>query len=172
MLSTDTQTPRVAQTTVDTDLLQALQVLTQLVVQAVGQQLAGGAVLDVLLTVQEPGGDLVLGRVLHDGDDALQVSNLQVTSALAQVDVGLFADDSGEATADTLDGGQGKDDLLGTVDVGVQQTDDVLEPGLFRDVQRLQIEVLVDCCFSTDMKRARGMDGWIGHGRIMVPYWL
>ena len=125
------------ETTVNADLLQALQVLTELVIQAVGQKLGVGSVLAVLLSVQEPGGDLVLSRVLHNGDDALQISNLQVTSTLGQVDLGLLAHNGGEATADTLDGGQGEDDLLGTVNVGVEQTDDVLEASLLGNVQGL-----------------------------------
>ena len=125
------------ETTVNADLLQALQVLTELVIQAVGQELGVGSVLAVLLSVQEPGGDLVLSRVLHNGDDALQVGNLQVTSALGQVDFGLLAHDGGKATTNTLDGGQGEDDLLGTVNVGVEQTDDVLEARLLGNVQGL-----------------------------------
>lgn len=126
-----------AQTAVSTDLLQALQVLTELVVQTVGQELRVGSVLAVLLSVQEPGGDLVLGRVLHNGHNTLQVGNSQVTSALGQVDFGLLAHDGGKATANTLDGGQGEDDLLGTVNVGVEQTNDVLEASLLRNVQGL-----------------------------------
>ena len=85
------------ETTVGADLLQALQVLTQLVVQTVGEDLRVRSVLDVLLSVKEPGGDLVLGRILHDGDDALQFGNVKVTSALGQVDLGLLADDRGKA---------------------------------------------------------------------------
>ena len=55
-----------------TDLLQSLQVLTQLAVHAVGQDLAVLAIHDIALAVEEPGWDLVLGRVLDDGDDALE----------------------------------------------------------------------------------------------------
>lgn len=54
------------------DLLQPLQVLTQLAVHAVGQHLAVLAIHDVALTIEEPAGDLVLRGVLDDGDDALE----------------------------------------------------------------------------------------------------
>ena len=48
-------------------------------------------------------------------------------SPLVHVDVGLLADDVGEAAADTLDGGHGEHDLLLPIHVGVQQTQDMLE---------------------------------------------
>lgn len=46
---------------------------------------------------------------------------------LVHVDVGLLADDVGVAAADTLDGGEREHDLLLAIDVGVEQTQDVLE---------------------------------------------
>ena len=72
VLSTDTQTPVVTQTPVGADLLQTLQIITELAVDSVGEHLAVLAVDDVALSVEEPGWDLVLGWVLEDGDDALE----------------------------------------------------------------------------------------------------
>lgn len=72
MLTTDSETPVVTQTTMGTDLLQALEILTQLGLHLVSEDLRVLAVSDVALSVEEPGGDLVLGRVLDDGDDALE----------------------------------------------------------------------------------------------------
>jgi hypothetical protein len=82
VLTTDTQTPVVTQTTVGADLLQALEILTQLAVQTVGQNLGVLAVDDVALSVEEPGGDLVLGGVLEDGDDTLEFFGGELTSAV------------------------------------------------------------------------------------------
>lgn len=45
---------------------------------------------------------------------------------LLQVDIGLFADDVGVSSANTLDFGQGVHDLTLAIDVGVQQTENVL----------------------------------------------
>lgn len=59
VLTTDTETPVVTETTVSTDLLQALEILTELAVNVVGQDLAVLAIDDVALPVEEPGGDLV-----------------------------------------------------------------------------------------------------------------
>ena len=56
-----------------TDLLESLEVLTHLVVEAVGEDLAEFAILDVLLSVEEPVGDLVLTRIVHDRHDPLHL---------------------------------------------------------------------------------------------------
>lgn len=72
VLTADTETPVVTETTVGADLLQTLKVLTELAVETVGENLAILAIGDVALSVQEPRGDLVLSRVLDDGDDTLE----------------------------------------------------------------------------------------------------
>lgn len=59
MLTTDAQAPVVTETTVSADLLEALEVVTELGVDAVGEDLAVLAVDDVALPVEEPAGDLV-----------------------------------------------------------------------------------------------------------------
>lgn len=70
-----------AETPVGADLLQALQVVTELAVDTVGQDLRVLAVDDVTLTVEEPGWDLVLGWVLDDGNDTLELLRGEFTSA-------------------------------------------------------------------------------------------
>ena len=81
VLTADTEAPVVSETTVGADLLEALQILTELGVDAVGQDVGVLAVDDVALSVQEPGGDLVLGGVLDDGDDTLELFGGKLTSA-------------------------------------------------------------------------------------------
>jgi hypothetical protein len=73
VLATDAEAPVVTETTVSADLLQALEVLTELGVDTVGEDLVVLAVDNVALPVEEPGGDLVLGGVLDDGDNALKL---------------------------------------------------------------------------------------------------
>jgi hypothetical protein len=72
----------VAETTVGADLLQALEIITELGVDAVGQDLRVLAVDNVALSVEEPGGDLVLGRVLDDGDNSLKLFGGKFTGAV------------------------------------------------------------------------------------------
>jgi hypothetical protein len=54
-------------------------------------------------------------------------------SPLVQVDIGLLADQVGETTTNTLDVSQGVHDLTLTINVGVEETQDVLELVLVRD---------------------------------------
>lgn len=61
------------------DLLEPLNVLTQLGVDLVGGDLHVVAVLEVLLPVEEPVGHLEGLGVLHDGDDLLQLVLVQLT---------------------------------------------------------------------------------------------
>ena len=81
---------------------------------------------------------------MDDGDDSLELFRGQLASAglpsvcygpvygtqlspLAQVDVGLFADQIGVPAPDALDLGQGVHDVLLAIDVGVEDTKDELE---------------------------------------------
>lgn len=82
VLTTDTETPVVAETTVSADLLEALEILTELGVDTVGQNLRVLAVDNVALPVEEPGGDLVLRGVLDDGDDTLELFGGELTGAV------------------------------------------------------------------------------------------
>ncbi len=125
------------------NLLQSLQVLTEFALHSVCQHLCIFAIDDVALSVEEPGWDLVLGRVLDDGNNALEFfgSNFTGTSArqgeflmvttshvpLVQVDIGFLADQVGISSAHTLDLSQGVHDLLFAIDVGVEETENELD---------------------------------------------
>lgn len=63
------------------DLLQTLKILTELVVEGVGQNLSVLTVTVVLLSVQEPVGDLVLTRVLDNSNDLVDLLLSELTSA-------------------------------------------------------------------------------------------
>ena len=63
VLTADAEAPVVTQTTVGTNLLQALEILTELGVDAVGEDLRVLAIDDVALTVEEP----LLDRQLEAG---------------------------------------------------------------------------------------------------------
>jgi hypothetical protein len=54
-----------SQTTMSADLLEALQIITELAVDAVGEDLGVLAVDDVALPVEEPAGDLVCNGNQH-----------------------------------------------------------------------------------------------------------
>ena len=57
-------------------------------------------------------------------------------SPLGEVDIGLLADQVGVAATNTLDLGQGVHDLLLAINVGVEQTQNVLEVALLSGDER------------------------------------
>jgi hypothetical protein len=63
VLTTDTEAPVVAETTMSANLLQALKIVTELAVDTVGENLAVLAIDDIALPVEEPAGDLVCRRL-------------------------------------------------------------------------------------------------------------
>ena len=81
MLAPDTEAPEVTETTVRTDLLQPLEIITELRVNAVGKNLRVLAIDDVPLPVQEPCGDLELRGVLDDGNETLELVRVKLASA-------------------------------------------------------------------------------------------
>ena len=103
-------------------------------------------------SVAFPGCWRTLQRVLDDGDKTLKLFGREVTSALAEIDIGLLADQVGVSATDTRDLGQGVHDLLLAIDVCVQQTDDVLEAMqsqrcLVRSSRRLRwVHIRSFCC--------------------------
>ncbi len=75
VLTSDTNAPVVTKTTVTSDSLQSLDVFTELDVNTVGGGLGVLAVLVVLLSVQEPVGDLVLTWVSDNGHNSVNLNN-------------------------------------------------------------------------------------------------
>ena len=73
MLTTDTNAPVVSETPVAADLLQPLEVVSELRVDIVGQNLAVFAVDDIFLPVKEPEWNLELRGVLHDVHDSFEL---------------------------------------------------------------------------------------------------
>jgi hypothetical protein len=69
---------------VSANLLQSLQIITELRVDTVSQNLAILAIDDIALSVEEPCWDLVLGRVLDDGDDSLKFFGGEFTGTVYQ----------------------------------------------------------------------------------------
>ena len=122
MLTSNLQSPEVSDTSVGSDLLQSLQVISQFRFQVVSKDVVVFTVDLILLSVQEPGWDLIVGWVLHNGDNSLQFFLGQFTGSLVQVNISLFTDQVRVSSTDTSNLGQGVHDLDSTINVGVQQT--------------------------------------------------
>merc|ERR1719147_332236 len=129
VLTPNPEAPVVPQTSVGTDLLQTLQVLTELVVQQVSHHLVGLAILNVPLPVKEPVGNLILARVLHDGNNLLNLFLRKLSGPLVQRNVGLLQNNVGIPTSDTLDGSKGEHDVGFSINVCVEDTKNMRECG-------------------------------------------
>ena len=80
MLSTNTKAPVVTKATMGADLLQALQIITKFRVNTVSENLGVFAIDNIPLTIEEPCWDLVLGGILDDGDNSLELFRGKLTS--------------------------------------------------------------------------------------------
>jgi hypothetical protein len=73
------------ETTMSTDLLQALKIITKLRIDTVCEDLRIFAIDNIALTIEEPGWDLVLGWVLDDGDDSLELFAGQLSGTVSNI---------------------------------------------------------------------------------------
>jgi hypothetical protein len=127
VLTSDSEAPVVAETSVGASLLESLQVLTELRIQTVRGKLVVATVLGIETSVEEPLRDVVLQRLLDDVRHLLDLVLAELTCSLVRIDASDLADQVREAATETLDAAQGVRDTLLTVDVRVQHTVDVNE---------------------------------------------
>lgn len=92
VLSADSDPPPVTKTAVSADLLQAFDIVTELGVDVLCKELVVLSGLEILLSVQEPKGDLELARVLDDGDELFDFIGRKFSGSLVDIHFGLFAD--------------------------------------------------------------------------------
>ena len=82
MLTTHPQAPEVPKTTVGPNLLQPLEVITQLRIDTIGKDLRVLAVYNVLLSVQEPCGNFELSGILDNRNNTLKLVRVQFTGTI------------------------------------------------------------------------------------------
>lgn len=73
-----------SETSVSTNFLESLQVLSKLVLEGVGKNLRVLSIDDIALAIEEPGRDLVLSRVLDDSNNTLKFFGGELTGARHQ----------------------------------------------------------------------------------------
>merc|ERR1712221_33108 len=127
VLSTNSETPIMSKSTMSFDLLQPLQIFTKLVLQTIGQDLRVLSIFDILRSVEIVIWDLVLSRVLHDGDQSFNFFIRQFTSSFVHIDVSFLQADVGESPSDSFDGSHGVHDFGFSINVSVHHTKNVLE---------------------------------------------
>jgi len=103
MLTPNPNTPPVPQTTMGSNLLHPLNIITQLRIEILGEHLRVLSRLEILLPIQEPRWDLKLPRVLDDGHELLNLIGGEFARAFVHVDFGFLAYEVGETTSETFD---------------------------------------------------------------------
>jgi len=88
------------------------------------------ALFIIFLSVQEPSGNAVSFGVSNDVGDTIALSLSELTSSKLGVDPEDFTDEESVSSADTFDSIESVGDCSLSVDVGVQNTMDVLESGI------------------------------------------
>ncbi len=127
VLSAHGDAPCVAKTAVVAHLLQPLEIIPPCLVETITVHVGVLALLEILLPIQKPLGDFELKRVLDDSDEALDFIGGELARPLVNVNLRLLADEVGEPASDTLDGSEGKHDLLASINIRIEDTENVLE---------------------------------------------
>jgi hypothetical protein len=127
VLATHSDVPPVTKTTMGADLLHAFDIITVLRSNVLCENLRVLSSLEILLPIQEPEWNLELTRVLNDGNDLFDFIGSQFTSALINIDFGLFANQVRETTSDTRDLRQSENDVALSLNICIENTQNVLE---------------------------------------------
>ena len=127
MLTSDSKSPLVSETSVGLDLVHSFDVLSEFGFEHVGGHLQVFALLVVSQSVEEPSGNSVSFRVVDDVSDGISLFLVQLTGSESRVQSQDLADQESESSAYTSDVLQGEGDGSLSVDVCVQNTVDVLE---------------------------------------------
>lgn len=109
------------------DLLNSLDIFSELGVEIGGGHLADFLVLEVGSSVQEPGWDSVGNWV---GDHISDLGDLflsELSSSGVDWDAGLVAENDGESSSDTSDASEGERSLSLSIEIGVQDSQNELE---------------------------------------------
>lgn len=127
MLSSDLESPLVSETAVGSHFEEAFDVFSEFGFQDVGGHLEVFAFLVVALPVEEPAGDSVAFGLCDEFGDGVALVFGELACSEFGVDSEDFADEEPEATADSLDLVKSKGNGALAVNVGVENTVNVLE---------------------------------------------
>jgi len=127
VLSSHSDSPVVTKSTMGSDLLESLEIITELDIEIVGNDLRGLSVLDILLSVEEPVWDLELAGMVDDCNDFVDLLVCELSGSLVDVNLSLLADNVRESATTTLDVGQGVHHLSSSLDICILNTKNVLK---------------------------------------------
>ena len=108
-------------------LSKSLQVLSEDGIKLVADKMGVGALSGVLLSVEEPLGDVVLVGASNDVINAVDLLLGDLSRSLVDVDLGDLEGKSGESSSNTADLSKTERSLLFTVDVCILHSQNVSE---------------------------------------------
>jgi len=127
VLASNLESPLVSETSVAPDLEESLDVFSELGFEDVGGDLQVLSLLVVSLSVEEPSGDTVALGIGNKVSDGIALSLGELSCSELRVESENLADEESEPSADTLDLVEREGDGSLTVDVGVENTMNMLE---------------------------------------------
>jgi hypothetical protein len=127
VLSSDLESPFVSNTFVASDFIQSFNIFSELGFEDVGCNLEVLAFFVIFLSVQEPSWDTVSFRVGDNVSDTVTLGFSQLTGSESGVDSQDLADEEPKSSPNTLDLVKSVWDGSLTVDVGVENTVNMLE---------------------------------------------
>ena len=127
VLSADSESPFVSKTTVGAHLEQSFDIFSQFGFQNVGGHLQVLSLFVITNSVEEPTGDALSFGIVDDIGDFVALFFIKLTSSNAGVDSQNLADEEAESATDSFDFLKSIRDCSLAIDVGVEDTMDVLE---------------------------------------------
>jgi len=127
VLASNLESPLVSETSVAPDLEESLDVFSEFGFEDVGGDLQVLSLLVVSLSVEEPSGDTVALGIGNKVSDGIALSLGELSCSELRVESEDLADEESEPSADTLDLVEREGDGSLTVDVGVENTMNMLE---------------------------------------------
>jgi hypothetical protein len=112
----------VSETSVLLRLSHSLKILSHGSIDLIGNKLSPGTFTGVVLSIEEPLGDIVISGSSDDVRDVLDLLLGQFTSSLMDIDGSLLESKEGESSTNTLDLTETEGGLLLTIKIGVLKT--------------------------------------------------
>ena len=126
-MSSNLDTPVVSETSMVLGLSHSLKILSHHGIQVVGNELGVTSILWVLLSVEEPLWNVVIGWSSDDITDGLDFFFVQFSRSLIAVNLSDFKSKDGESSTETSNLSKTEWSLLFTVDVCVLHSENVHE---------------------------------------------
>jgi hypothetical protein len=126
-LSSDLETPFMSATLVTSDFEHSFDVLSEFGFEDIGGDLQVLSFLVILVSVEEPLGDTVSFRIGDDASNSVALLLTQNTGSDSGIDSQDFTDKEAKPSSHSLNLFKGEWDSPLSVDVGVEDTMDVLE---------------------------------------------